>query len=124
LTPFLDLLTHNRCCVEAGYFRSNFLVGKDKGDFPGRIADYDGSAVRKGEELMEWYNGKQPGDIQKGARVIVDTLTEANGKPVPHRLVIGKDCYQSIKQKCEETLKLLEEQKEISCSTDLDDTSY
>ena len=73
---------------------------------------------------MDWYNGKQPGDIKKGAKVIVDVLTEANGKEVPTRLVIGQDSWNRIREKCESTLKLLDEQKEISFSTDLDDKSY
>lgn len=74
--------------------------------------------------MLVWYNGKQPGDVNKGVRLIVDTLTEKNGKEVPVRLILGSDCWQSVKAKCEETLKLLEGQKERSCGTDLDDKSY
>lgn len=109
------------CCVEPGYFRSNFLGSDAKKEKSNRIEDYEGgSAVRKGEELMVQFNGKQPGDVKKGARVIVDTLTEATGKPVPLRLVIGTDAWKSIRASCEEVIATLDASKEVSCSTDLD----
>lgn len=108
------------CTIEPGYFRSNFL-GLDAKKISGCvIADYEGSAVRKGIELMDAYNGKQPGDINKGSKVIVDVLTGKTGKPVPMRLVIGKDSSETIRKKCEDTVKVLDEWKEISYSTDLD----
>jgi NAD(P)-dependent dehydrogenase (short-subunit alcohol dehydrogenase family) len=108
------------CTVEPGYFRSNFLGSDARKVKSGLIEDYDRSAVRKGEQLMHDYNGKQPGDIKKGAKVIVDVLTEETGKPVPLRLVLGTDAYTSIRDYCEEVIGVLEENKELICSTDLD----
>lgn len=108
------------CTIEPGYFRSNFLGGDAAKVRGNTIEDYEGSAVRKGEKMMEAVNGKQPGDVLKGARVIVDVLTEKTGKEVPLRLVIGSDAYRSIKATAEEVLATLEESKELICSTDLD----
>lgn len=108
------------CTIEPGYFRSNFLGSDAKKQQSNVIEDYEGSAVRKGEQLMRDINGKQPGDVKKGAKVIVDVLTEATGKPVPLRLVIGKDAWKTIRATCEEVTATLDESKELSCSTDLD----
>ena len=111
------------CTVEPGYFRSNFLGGDAKKVSSNLIEDYNGSAVRKGIELMDAVNGKQPGDIKKGAKVMIDVLTEATGKSVPMRLVLGQDASEAIRKKCNETIAILDEWKEISYSTNLDDLS-
>ncbi len=108
------------CVIEPGYFRSNFLNPSNKLIAKNTISDYEGdSAVRKGTALMEAVNNKQPGDIKKGAKVIVDVLTEATGKPVPLRLYLGQDAYEHIGDKCRETLAFLEEWKDICTTTDL-----
>jgi hypothetical protein len=87
------------------------------------IADYDGTASRKTSEALEAYNNQQPGDIVKGAKVMVDVLTQsgvAEGREVPTRLVLGRDAFELINGKCTETIKRLEEWKDITVSTDLD----
>ena len=109
------------CVVEPGYFRSNFLNPANNLIAKEKIEDYEGSAVRKGIALMEQVNNKQPGDIKKGAKVMVDVLTEATGKPVPLRLYLGQDAYEHIGDKCRETLGVLEEWKDICTKTDLDE---
>lgn len=111
------------CCVEPGYFRSNFLGGDSKRVTSNLIKDYDGTKVRGGAELMDQVNGKQPGDVKKGCKVIVDALTGGkDGKEeVSMRLVIGGDAYGMIKKHCEETLKNLEDWKEVIFGTDLDE---
>ena len=110
------------CVVEPGYFRSNFLNPANNLVAKNTISDYDGdSAVRKGIKLMEVVNNKQPGDINKGAKVMVDALTGATGKPVPLRLYLGQDAYEHIGDKCRETLGVLEEWKDICTKTDLDE---
>ena len=86
------------------------------------IDDYEGdSAARKGIAMMEMYNNKQPGDINKGAKLMVDVLTEATGKPVPMRLYLGRDAYDNIGNKCREVLEVLEEWKDLATHTDLDE---
>ncbi|KAH0839057.1 hypothetical protein AYO21_04654 [Fonsecaea monophora] len=109
------------CTIEPGYFRSKFLAAGNKLKRENAIADYEGTAVRKGEELMDAFDNKQPGDIKKGVKVIVDVLTGETGKEIPMRLVLGPDAYGMIKAQCEETVKALEGWKELTCSTDLDE---
>lgn len=109
------------CCVEPGYFRSKFLNPGNKLPKKNIIADYEGSAVRKGEQLMEDFDNKQRGDIKKGVKVLIDVLTGDSGREIPMRLPIGPDAYESIKGKCEETIQGLEDWKDIMCSTDLDE---
>ncbi|KIX99821.1 uncharacterized protein Z520_04457 [Fonsecaea multimorphosa CBS 102226] len=109
------------CTIEPGYFRSNFLNVGNKLPRENTIADYEGTAVRKGEQLLDDYDNKQPGDVKKGVRVIIDVLTGATGKDIPMRLVLGPDAYGMIKAKCEETIEGLEEWRDLTCSTDLDE---
>ena len=110
------------CVVEPGYFRSNFLNPSNNLVAKNTISDYDGdSAVRKGIKLMEVANNNQPGDVNKGAKLMVDVLTEATGRPVPLRLYLGQDAYEYIGEKCRETLGVLEDWKDICTKTDLDE---
>ena len=110
------------CCVEPGYFRSDFLTASNMQIGGNLIDDYEGdSAARKGIAMMEMYNNKQPGDINKGAKLMVDVLTGATGKPVPMRLYLGRDAYENIGNKCREVLDVLEEWKDLATHTDLDE---
>ncbi len=109
------------CTIEPGYFRSKFLTPGNSLHRQNLIDDYEGTAVRQSEQLMKDYDNKQPGDIRKGVQVILDALTGDSGKEVPFRLVIGTDAYGMIKAKCEDTLRVLEEWKAITCSTDIDE---
>ena len=112
------------CCIEPGYFRSNFLNPGNRKVDEERIKDYDGTAARRTTDLMDQYNDHQPGDVRKGVKVIADVLSGtggAEGREVPKRLALGRDAYEVIKAKCEETLQLLEEWKHITTTTDHDD---
>jgi hypothetical protein len=70
---------------------------------------------------MKEFDNNQPGDIRKGVKVIVDVLTGDSGREIPMRLVLGKDAYGMIKAKCEDTVKGMDEWKDLTCSTDIDD---
>jgi NAD(P)-dependent dehydrogenase (short-subunit alcohol dehydrogenase family) len=108
------------CTIEPGYFRSNFLNPSNRIERKQTISDYDmDTAVRRGEGAMATVDNNQPGDPVKGAKVIVDVLTGATGREIPMRLALGTDAYHRIKGKCETTIELLEEWKDITCSTDL-----
>ncbi|KIV94992.1 hypothetical protein PV10_02701 [Exophiala mesophila] len=108
-------------CIEPGYFRSNLLHTGNKGVKKNVIPDYDGdTAVRQGEALLESANNNQPGDVKKGSKVIIDVLTGATGKDIPIRLPLGPDSYDFIKGKCEGTVKLLDEWKDLTSSTNID----
>lgn len=106
--------------VEPGYFRSSLLGQGNKMVRKARIEDYDGSAVRKGEALMDAADNHQPGDPKKGVKVIIDVLTGATGKEIPLRLALGPDAYAMIKNKCDETIELLDEWKDITTTTNFD----
>lgn len=106
-------------CIEPGSFRSRFLAGMGKVREESRIGEYDGTAARKVVRMLAEKDGKQPGDLAKGARVIVDTLSGRYGE-LPVRLPLGNDAYETIRAKCESTLELLEKWKPIITATDID----
>ena len=65
-------------------------------------------------------NNNQPGDVVKGAKVIVDVLTKsgaAEGKEVPMRVALGADSSACIREKIQATLSLLEEWDPITTNT-------
>jgi hypothetical protein len=69
-------------------------------------------------------DGNQPGDPVKLVEIILDIVRHegaASGKEIPFRLPLGSDCYEDIKTKCEETLRLLDGWGPIIRSTDHDD---
>jgi short-subunit dehydrogenase len=106
--------------IEPGFFRTDVL---NKDNFNVEcISDYEelnNNMIKFANEM----NKKQPGDPVKLAKVIVDVVKQenlANNKNIPDRLPVGPDAYHIIKNKCEETLKFLEEWKEIITSTNFD----
>ncbi|KAL2018584.1 hypothetical protein VTK56DRAFT_626 [Thermocarpiscus australiensis] len=117
------------CCVEPGYTRTGFLAhGAEGGDHRVKTARqldvYRGTGAASMRDALDAYNGNQPGDVQKCARVIVDVLAKegiGQEKEVPVRLVLGSDCVEAIRAKCERTLKLVKEWEAISASTMRDD---
>jgi hypothetical protein len=82
---------------------------------------YHDTEAAKMRGALDAYNGNQPGDVKKCATVIVDVLTKegvAKGREVPVRVLLGPDCVEVVRQKCEDTLKLIEEWEEVSVSTE------
>ena len=112
------------CCIEPGYFRTGFLNPGARTLTESQIQEYSDTAVGNARKMFETRDNKQLGDVEKGVKVIFDTLTKSNGKAVPIRLVLGSDGYQVIKGKCDDTLALLEEWKEVICSTDHEEKYY
>jgi NAD(P)-dependent dehydrogenase (short-subunit alcohol dehydrogenase family) len=106
------------CVIEPGYFRTGFLNAGAKVQTQQRIKDYDESAVGQVRAFLEEVDNQQPGKLELGARVIVDVLSLERGGEVPVRLVLGSDARASIKEKCESTLRYLEEEKDLIDSTD------
>ncbi|KAK1755086.1 hypothetical protein QBC47DRAFT_361125 [Echria macrotheca] len=110
--------------IEPGYTRTGFLV-RD-GDGPEHriqtartLAVYDGTGVAATRDAMVAYNGQQPGNVEKCARVIVDVLTKegvASGREIPMRLPLGTDTLDVVRGKCDETLKLLKDWEEVASS--------
>jgi hypothetical protein len=64
---------------------------------------------------------QRTGELDKVAKVMVDVMKGegiAAGKPWAVSIAIGSDAFDCGKQKCEEQLKLLNEWKDVSYSTD------
>jgi NAD(P)-dependent dehydrogenase (short-subunit alcohol dehydrogenase family) len=106
------------CVVEPGYFRTGFLNAGARVQTKRRIGDYDESAVGQVRAFLEEVDNQQPGKLELGVRVIVDVFSLATVKEVPVRLVLGSDARASIAEKCESTLRYLEEEKGVIDSTD------
>jgi NAD(P)-dependent dehydrogenase (short-subunit alcohol dehydrogenase family) len=112
-------------CIEPGYFRTNFLAPGHRTSSVKHIADYD-PVMEPLRNMLSAYNGKQPGDPEKGARVIVEILTKTGrvqGKALPGRIPLGSDALKVIGGFCTDTGKTLEEWKDIAGSTDHDDVA-
>ncbi|KAK3903052.1 hypothetical protein C8A05DRAFT_43649 [Staphylotrichum tortipilum] len=120
------------CCFEPGYTRTGFLASGSGNDVKNnnggdhrvntarRLSAYHGTGADAMRGALDAYNGKQPGDVGKSARVIVDVLTGAGvgrGKEVPVRLLLGADCLEAVRAKCEGTLRLVEEWETVTVST-------
>ncbi|KAI0452507.1 NAD(P)-binding protein [Xylaria acuta] len=117
----------NATVIEPGYFRTGFL---NEGGGNRKIvsnlleAEYKGTSVEQTRHALNNYNNQQPGDVVKGARVIIDVLTGsgvAAGKEFPIRVVLGRDCMNDIRAKMARTEKLIKEWEDVIVSTDHDD---
>lgn len=107
--------------IEPGYFRTGFLNAGAQVSSQRRIAAYDESAVGAVRAALAKTDNHQPGDVVKGAKVIVDILTRtgaAEGREVPVRVVLGSDCAPVVRAKCEETLELIREWEGVVAGTD------
>lgn len=63
----------------------------------------------------------QPGDPTKLVEIVLDLVRDegiAAGRHVPFRLPLGTDCFDDVKEKCAETIKMLEEWQDVIRSTD------
>ncbi|KAL6705469.1 hypothetical protein ACN47E_006734 [Coniothyrium glycines] len=110
--------------VEPGYFRTAFLSPAAQASSAKRIAAYDETAVGAARSRLTAVDGRQPGDVEKGAKVIVDVLTgsgAAEGREVPVRVALGNDSPVAIKAKIDETLVLLGQWDGITNQTNHDD---
>ncbi|KAI1651702.1 uncharacterized protein F4817DRAFT_323343 [Daldinia loculata] len=113
--------------IEPGYFRTGFL--NEGGSNRIRAAkplmeEYKNTPVNVTRDRLNSVDNYQPGDVVKGAKVIVDVLTQtgvAEGKKIPVRLVLGRDAFEAIKDKIQSTEALIKEWEDIIVSTDHDD---
>ncbi|KAI5369411.1 Putative short-chain dehydrogenase/reductase SDR, NAD(P)-binding domain superfamily [Septoria linicola] len=104
--------------IEPGYFRTGFLNPGARHFTKERFQDYEDTLVGMVRAALEEKDNAQLGNIELGSKVCVDVLTKHEGQAVPVRLVLGSDAYGMIKTKCEDTIQLLEEWKDVTCSTD------
>ncbi|KAF1988940.1 NAD(P)-binding protein [Aulographum hederae CBS 113979] len=106
--------------IEPGRFRTKLLSSENMKAARSSIPEYQ-SFSQNLLDGMAKEDRAQPGDPVKLVEIIIDLVRRegiAEGKEVPFRFPLGADCYDDIKTKCEENLKLLEEWKGIIRSTD------
>ena len=106
------------CCVEPGYFRTGFLNTSATIIAKKNIPEYDETAVGAVKKTLRERDNQQLGDIEKGCKVLFEVLTQKDGKDIPIRLPLGSDAFEGIAGKCDATKALLEEWKDVICSTD------
>ena len=106
--------------IEPGRFRTKLLSSGNLKVVPSKVADYAEASKGFIEQLAQ-EDQNQPGDAEKAVGVIVDLVRKegcAESGDIPFRLPLGTDCFETIKEKCEETLKLLEKWERVIKSTD------
>ncbi|KAI8631265.1 hypothetical protein F5Y19DRAFT_463564 [Xylariaceae sp. FL1651] len=106
--------------IEPGRFRTKLLSTGNVQTAPSTIPDY-AEASKAFVAGLASEDQQQPGDVEKGVRVIIDLVRHegcAENRGVPFRIPLGIDCYDTIKEKCEDTLKLLECWRPVIRGTD------
>ncbi|CAI0651655.1 unnamed protein product [Colletotrichum noveboracense] len=109
------------CALEPGYFRTGFLNPGARIKAKVDLDAYQTGPAGNYKKLLNDADNHQPGDPVKGAHVVVDVFTKsgvAEGREIPIRLVLGKDCLAAVRKKCQETLALMDEWESITTTTD------
>ncbi|KAI8691571.1 hypothetical protein NCS56_00150000 [Fusarium sp. Ph1] len=118
LRPFGIVVTS----IEPGQFRTAFLNADKRKKSARRMEDvYANTGAEEYRALLDATDNNQLGYVNRGAEIVVDVLTTsgvAEGKEVPVRLVLGKDCVNVVRGKCESTLQLMNEWEGVAVSTD------
>ncbi|KAI5795232.1 hypothetical protein EDC01DRAFT_745730 [Geopyxis carbonaria] len=110
--------------VEPGYFRSGFLSGGHRVKAEGSGMEAYRPVLDGVGEMLDAYDGKQPGDVEKGARMVVEVLAgrgRARGRGLPLRLCMGSDAVRMVGEAIERQRRELEEWREMAGETDHDD---
>ncbi|MET0636563.1 MAG: SDR family NAD(P)-dependent oxidoreductase [Chitinophagaceae bacterium] len=103
--------------VEPGIFRTGFLSAESYALSENVIDDYL-EIVGPSKELGTTLHGRQPGDPEKLARVILDLVH----LPIPPlQLPIGKDAVKMITDGIDATRAIIDEWYSVSTSTDFDE---
>ncbi|UPL01388.1 hypothetical protein LCI18_012322 [Fusarium solani-melongenae] len=108
--------------VEPGQFRTELLSSRNLKNELSKIPDY-AQRAKDFDEYLASKNGHQTGDTEKAVAVVLDLVRGegvSKGREMPLRIALGPDGYEVVKNKCVETLKILEDWKDVSCSTDFD----
>ncbi|KAK5996329.1 Oxidoreductase BOA17-like protein [Cladobotryum mycophilum] len=109
--------------VEAGHFRTAFLNPETRIKAKEQLDIYDDENTPSGQfkQILRIVDGKQPGDVAKGAKILIDVLTHtgvAEGRELPGRVVLGSDCEEVIRGQCASALKGLDDWTDVVRSTD------
>lgn len=116
--------------VEPGAFRTAFLTGNSS-DFIESSAPYTvkGSPVAEVMEKFKEWDGKQPGDVEKGVLRMYEAITGdgmagnimAQKSGGFARLLLGPDCLTRARDKVRALHENVEAMAEIANSTNVDD---
>jgi NAD(P)-dependent dehydrogenase (short-subunit alcohol dehydrogenase family) len=101
--------------IEPGGFRTDFAGSSTVLD--GGLPEYD-AVVGATARMQQEYNGRQPGDPARAARVILELASM--GEP-PFRLALGSDAVGAIAKADLARLTELERWRKVSVSTDFPD---
>ncbi|OTA05573.1 short chain dehydrogenase/reductase [Trichoderma parareesei] len=109
--------------IEPGYFRTGFLNPGARVSTKTRLEAYEdeGTPTGRARRGLVATDGRQLGDVKKGAEVVVDVLTGtgvAKGRELPVRVVLGSDAEGVVRNKMAETGRILDEWREVIRSTD------
>ncbi|KAL6889519.1 NAD(P)-binding protein [Trichoderma longibrachiatum] len=109
--------------IEPGYFRTGFLNPSARVSSKARLGAYEdeGTPTGRARRGLAATDGRQLGDVDKGAEVVVDVLTGtgvAKGRELPVRVVLGSDAEGVVRNKIAETERILDEWREVIRSTD------
>lgn len=107
--------------AEPGYFRTGFLNKGAAINSAQTIAAYGESVAGETRRGLDAHDGKQVGDVKKGCKILLDILTMtgvAEGKSVPVRVALGSDSSPTIREKIEQTVRLLDEWEGVTGKTD------
>lgn len=100
--------------VAPGMFRTNFMSDTTLAIAQNKIEVY---GVEEHSKMLKSFDGNQPGDPQKLAKVLFDI---SNLMEPPLHLPLGTDSYQSIIEHRKKEALELEQWKELSLSTNFD----
>ncbi|EXJ91710.1 hypothetical protein A1O3_00260 [Capronia epimyces CBS 606.96] len=119
------------CLIQPGRFRTP-LLSSDGDTTNVRHADSDAALISAYDKLRsasiessKAVHGRQLGDPALGAQRIYEVLTlsgmaQAKGE-IPPELLLGTDAYEATKTILEQEIKVAEQWREVSCSTDFQD---
>ena len=99
--------------VEPGPFRTDW-AGRSANEVPSTIADYDTTAGARLRTIRD-YSGKQPGDPERAAAIIVQTVELPEP---PLRLVLGKAALTVVNRKIDMLKKDFDAFAKVSESAD------
>ncbi|MDR4950828.1 SDR family NAD(P)-dependent oxidoreductase [Chryseobacterium sp. ES2] len=102
----------NVTVVAPGMFRTGFMSEATLMAAENKIEDYH---LDKHIDMLQSFNGHQPGDPVKLAQILYNISTLNNP---PLHLILGKDSYESIIEHRKNETEELEEWKHLSFSTD------
>jgi NAD(P)-dependent dehydrogenase (short-subunit alcohol dehydrogenase family) len=103
--------------IEPGGFRTDFAGSSTT--IADVRAEYD-STVGEAARFQRNYNGKQPGDPAKAARVVlkVVAMSDLRSNSKLHRIILGSDAYKAIGSRLDTLRAEYEAGKDLAYSTD------